>query len=225
MIRLALLLAACAAGSACGRDLPAAPPSPPVPTTLNRAEVIDALDYWRDAVGISYLIVTLGGPNLLVRPGTDGLGTQGGGRGGISATDDDDNEIRGGLVVIEPGGGQYCRGNAVQCRYLYRHEIGHALGFSGHSGLAGALMQSGSDRLHERERAMMAGLYSLPFAAIVSRDGSWVVAATGATGQLDVQVANDIVDWNMLPSGSASFRSREVIARWALPVPVYLQDR
>ncbi|MET0553586.1 MAG: hypothetical protein ABW221_11150 [Vicinamibacteria bacterium] len=149
----------------------------PVPVYLqgepDRTAVLDALDYWQAAVGIRYVLAATDVlPRLLIRPGTDGLASQGGGRALVDGTFPD-NRSRSALVVFEPGGGQYCRSSATSCRYLYRHEIGHALGFFEHSN--GGLMAGGPDVLSDRELRMMRALYSLPHGAQVRADGSWVV--------------------------------------------------
>src|SRR3989304_5146479 len=82
----------------CGGDGPApAQPSGPVVMTLDRAAVIAALDYWQQSVELTYVIKTVGDtPRLLIRPGTDGLAVQGGGRGGPDGTYPQDNQLSSG---------------------------------------------------------------------------------------------------------------------------------
>ena len=129
------------------------------------------------------------------------------------------------LIAAFVSGGTYCAApGSSSCRYLYRHEIGHTLGFIGHSGLIG-LMQSGSDVLHERERRMVVALYQLPFGARVEPDGQWRVADSNLSGRIDPDVAADIIAWNMKAPGGASYRSLEMISRWALPVNVIIVER
>ena len=214
------------ASAACSESVaPPVPSQTPAPQGLDRTAVIAALDYWQSAAGISFVLVTaLDEPRMLIRSGTDGLAPQGGGRAVLDGTYPEDNRARSGLVVFEPGGGQWCQNTALSCRYLYRHEIGHNMGFLDHS--ESGLMRSGTDTLTDRELRMIRNLYSLPHGARVDSTGQWSVAGTSLAGQLtDTQAAQDIIAWNMNATGSGSYRRSGVITRWELPVRVYLQDR
>ena len=219
-LALTLVPAACSESPA-----PASPSQTPAPQGLDRTAVIAALDYWQSAAGITYVIVAAPDePRMLIRPGTDGLAPQGGGRAVLDGTYPEDNRARSGLVVFEPGGGQWCQTMGLSCRYLYRHEIGHNMGFLDHS--ESGLMRSGTDTLTDRELRMIRSLYSLPHGARVESSGQWSVAGTTQAGQLaDTQAAQDIISWNMNATGSRSYRQAGVITRWELPVRVYLQDR
>ena len=212
--------------AACGAESPTLPtPPPPGGQGLDRAAVIDALNYWQSAVGITYeLIDPPTEPRLLVRPGTDGLGPQGGGRALVDGTYEDDNRARSGLVVLEPGGGVFCRSGPTLCQMLHRHEIGHALGFFGHSN--SGLMAGNSHFLTETERQIMLTLYSLPHGAVVVPGGNWSVPATGQSGVIeDLDTVAGIILWNMNAEGGSSFRKRGIITRWDLPVRVYIREQ
>lgn len=217
---LLVLLAACDSSPA---DPEADPPADP--PSLLREAIVEALDYWSAQAGITYVLVQDDEePRLLIRPGTDGLAPQGGGRALVDGTFPD-NRARSGLVVFEPHGGDWCDGSSTSssCVYLHRHEIGHTLGFLGHS--VTGLMASGPPVLTDRERNMIVALYSLPHGAVVKPDGSWSVPPDGPSGTLeDVQAAQDIIDWNMNAQGGASFRQLGVITRWELPVRVHIRE-
>jgi hypothetical protein len=219
-----IFLATLFAGAACGATpTPTAPTTPTTSVPLNEASIIDALDYWSSTTGISYVLLdhdTL--PRLLLRSGTDGLGTAIS-RGLIDGTVAGTNQAQSGLVVIRPDVAT-CSPSSVTCREVFRHEIGHALGYLDEppSGLMSAYPDT--DVLSDRERNMMVALYSLPLGAAVRADGSWSVAATGATGQLsDLQTAQDIITYNSNAVSGSSYRTVGVICRWQLPVPVYFQ--
>jgi hypothetical protein len=150
----------------------------PVPVYIqagaDRERVIGALDYWASQTIITYRLLTTDTmPRLLVRSGTDGLAAWGGGRSVLDGTNAD-NSARSGLVVFEPGGGTYCTNGplSASCLYLYRHELGHTLGIyvNTDAGLMGS-----ATNLSDREKRMLAALYSLPHGAAVEADGSWKV--------------------------------------------------
>lgn len=158
-------------GKICRWDLP-------VPVKIapgdDGPQVRAALEYWSAQAGMTYRLVESDAlPRLLVRFGTDGLAPWGGGRGGVDGTDANNRAVSG-LVVLEPGGGTFCAGGltASRCLNLYRHELGHVFGIFSNTGVG---LMATSSELSERERRMIAALYSLPHGAVVSPDGTWVV--------------------------------------------------
>jgi hypothetical protein len=176
--------------------------------------VVDALEYWKAAIGISYVIVesnTL--PRLLIRTGTDGLGNASG-RALIDGTDAS-NAATSGLIVIRPG---------VSHRGVHRHEMGHALGFLAHSqdGLMGATVIA--EALSDRERAMMAALYAVPPGSTVQSNGSWQ-GPGGTFGAIaDVQAALDILDFNVNASAGQFTRQPGLTCRWPGVVRIFIQS-
>ena len=150
----------------------------PVPVFIqdgpDRERVIGALDYWAAQTVITYRLLNADMlPRLLARYGTDGLAPWGGGRSLVDATNAA-NSATSALVVYEPGGGTYCSNGSLSasCLYLYRHELGHTLGIyvNTDAGLMGS-----ATNLSDREKRMLAALYSLPHGAAVEADGSWKV--------------------------------------------------
>jgi hypothetical protein len=139
-------------------------------SAVDRNRAIAALDYWQSAAGLTYTVVTSNAlPRLLIRSGTDGLASQGGGRALVDGTFSN-NRVRSALVVYEPGGGTYCQTD--RCDYLFRHELGHTLGIYENSGFG---LMSNKTELDPREKALFAILYSLPHGSRVQSDGSWQV--------------------------------------------------
>ena len=191
---------------------PTPTPTPPVPQSPDEAEVADAAAYWSSVIGLSVSIEPVNEvPRILFRHGTDGLGSAWG-RGLVDGTDSG-NWATSGLVVVRPG---------VPTRRVYRHEIGHALGFLNHSAEGLMAAGGGPDVLSVSERNMMVALYSLPAGSTVQVDGHWQ-APDGTTGRLDdSRAARDIVELNSNASGGSAFRRLGVTCRWRDPVRIYV---
>jgi len=192
--------------------------------TLNQATVIDALDYWASTVGITYTLLSADTlPRLLIRPGTDGLGNTTA-RGGIDGVITGTNQAQSGLIVILPTFGSSCDPTRLSCRALFRHEVGHGVGFLGEPATGMMSAFPDTDVLADRDRNMMLALYSLPIGAALAADGSWTVPSTGAKGQLtDAQATQDILTYNINAVAGFGLRTSGVVCRWQLPVPVYIQ--
>lgn len=205
-------LVACAAlmSVACG-STPAAPSQAP-PQGPDSVLAADAAAYWSSVLGLSVATVTSDGlPRILFRSGVDGLGSADG-RGLVDGADSENWAISA-LVVVRP---------SVLSRRLYRHEMGHALGFLEHSPEGLMSTGIGSDTLSDRERNMMVALYSLPAGTRVELDGTWQ-APDGMTGRLDdSQSARDIVDFNIQAPAGASARRQGVTCRWRDPVRLFV---
>jgi len=198
---------------------PACSDSPAMPSQTstgssgpNAGFVTDALDYWASVLGVTVSTTdTNSQPRILFREGTDGLGSAAG-RALIDGADAA-NWATSGLVVVRPG---------VASRRLYRHEMGHALGFLEHSdeGLMGA--GGGPEVLSDRERRMMVALYSLPAGTRVETDGKWV-GPQGEAGQLEAEAAGDILRFNVNAVAGSGARRPGLTCRWASPVRVFVQ--
>lgn len=142
-----------------------------VDSSASTRNVESALAYWRAVTGLSSVIVGANAePRILVRAGTDGLGSTLG-RGLVDATFPD-NRARSGLVVIRTDVAQ-CDIAQTSCAVLYQHEIGHAIGLFDH--VAGGGLMSGGTRASLREINMLVELYRLPHRTRIEADGTWRV--------------------------------------------------
>jgi hypothetical protein len=209
---LAALAAVSLIAAACSDSMTEPSPTPTVASGPDEALVADALSYWSDVLGIPVSTTASNvSPRILFREGTDGLGTAAG-RALIDGADAN-NWATSGLVVVRPG---------VASRRLYRHEMGHALGFLEHSAAGLMAAGGGPDVLSDRERRMVVALYSLDAGTRVEADGAWV-GPQGNSGQLDPETARDVLDQNINAVAGSNARRPGVTCRWASPARVFVQ--
>lgn len=147
---------------------------------VERANAEEALKYWESTAGIRYVIVGSDeSPRIIFREGTDGIAVVERGFGARSGIDGtfDDNRARSGFVVVNSVAAR-CSVTDPLCVYIYRHELGHALGYLAHNRIPRGLMSEIGERsttLDPLEIAMMRQLYALPHGARVEADGSWSI--------------------------------------------------
>lgn len=142
-----------------------------VDPSASAGNVERALAYWQSLTGLSYVILgSSAEPRILVRAGTDGLGSAGG-RGLVDGTYPN-NRARSGLVVIRTDLAQ-CDFLQTNCAVLYEHELGHTIGLFDH--VAGGGIMSGGSRASSREINILVELYRLPHGARIEPDGTWRV--------------------------------------------------
>jgi len=183
--------------------------------------VADAAAYWQDVLGVPVRVLAQPGPRqILVRAGED-LAPDARGRAHVVQVDSG-NAIVSVLVVIRPDIVP-CTVRGTYCRALYRHEIGHALGFFEHTdrGLMHAVDLE--LELSERERRMIVALYALPVGASVLPDGTWT-HPDGQQGAVDPQTAIDIIAWNIESVAFQPIRQPNVTCRWVDDVLVYVME-
>ena len=142
-----------------------------VDPSASAKNVEQALAYWQSVTGLSSVVLTSNTePRILVRAGTDGLGTAAG-RGLVDGTYPN-NRARSGLVVIKTDLAP-CDFSQTGCAVVYEHELGHAIGLFDH--VAGGGIMSGGSRASSREINMLVELYRLPHGAHIEPDGTWRV--------------------------------------------------
>ena len=150
-----------------------------VDSSINKDNVDEAMRYWQSAAGLNYFITgTNQEPRILIRQGTDGVGTGPGGYRGRGLIDGtySNNRARSGLVVLGPEAAD-CNLSDRNCVYIFRHEIGHALAFLGHDDSGGLMASNGAGNINlsQREINMMRELSKLPHGARVEPNGTWRV--------------------------------------------------
>ena len=132
--------------------------------------VQDAMDYWRSATGLSYVLVAADAePRITVRAaGSDELNVSAG--SGLVYRTYANNRARLGVVKILTSSAACTAPSA-----LLRHELGHVIGIFGHP--PGGLMSSPLIGItaSQREIAMLTQLYRLPHGARIAPDGAWTV--------------------------------------------------
>ena len=138
--------------------------------------VIEALDHWKAFADTEYVLVDSPAeePVLHVREDDAVVPRGASGIGGVQSTYAN-NRARRGFVVVRPG---------RVLKKLYRHEIGHALGFLDHPEDPGLMctFTGCNDEVTPREGSMMAHLYTIPHGARLATDGTWeVVLRDGPT--------------------------------------------
>jgi hypothetical protein len=160
-------------------------------------------------------------PRILIRTGTDGLSSSALARGVVDQTDANNWAVSADIVVSPE---VVVMVDATQ-RRVYRHELGHALGYFGHGSEPGLMDEFGRfDELTDRERRMMVALYSLPAGVVVEADGTWH-GGEGASGRLDdVQAAADVIQFNTHAISGASYRRGGSTCRWPTSIRVHVQQ-
>lgn len=190
--------------------------------------MIDAFDYWQTATGLAYTLVDDETPPVIIaRSGTD-LPAGAGAVGGIIGSPGQDEAQVGDIDVGVPFAGT-CTPALLSCRSVFRHEVGHALGFLGEppNGLMSQHASIGLmlvDTLSERETKMMAALYSLPIGALMLPDGSWTSPDGQAGSVSDIDAVTDILTYNVNVGTRRAAGNPGRVLRWRLPVRVHIRN-
>src|SRR4029078_11046870 len=143
-----------------------------VDASIHSTNVAEALKYWKSVADLSFALVEDDvKPRLVIRAATQQELNIATGLGLIYRTYSN-NRAQLGVVKIRTDFAD-CTSN---CAWLYRHEIGHAIGILGHVA-GGALMGSPPVGIEAspREINMLVQLYRLPHGTRIEPDGTWKV--------------------------------------------------
>lgn len=143
-----------------------------VDASIHGTNVAEALKYWKSVADLSFTLVEDDvKPRLVIRAATQQELNIATGLGLIYRTYSN-NRAQLGVVKIRTDFAD-CTSN---CAWLYRHEIGHAIGILGHVA-GGALMGSPPVGIEAspREINMLVQLYRLPHGTRIEPDGTWKV--------------------------------------------------
>jgi hypothetical protein len=142
--------------------------------SVDGAKVADAMDYWQRATGLPFTRLTKEiDPRILIRGAEARELNIAIGQGMIYRTYRDNRAQRG--VVKVRTDFAHCT-SEPPCEWLFRHELGHAIGILGHM-KGGWLMGAPPEGVgaSSREINMLVQLYALPHGARVAADGTWAV--------------------------------------------------
>ncbi|HKV98449.1 MAG TPA: hypothetical protein VJN96_01435 [Vicinamibacterales bacterium] len=195
----AVVTAAIAAGLSwsCGSSLPTAPAAY---HAITRESAVDALEYWKSLLGVDYeLVDDTSPPVLTIYPSGVPAGHL-----GFSIVD----EAASGLITRSSVGilsTLQCERDVELCHYVYRHSLGHILGFFGHS-TSGLMTGDGATAttvLAPADERMMRALYAMPPGSSLSTDGTWRNEMFHLSGRLqEPSAVPDVFRYNIDVAGT-----------------------